>query len=72
MFYLAQQSKSDLGRLIFEVTRSHTLRHTTNTIDDRPCLGAGFIPVIRAIKRLQTYAVIHTATESALLYLLTL
>jgi hypothetical protein len=33
--------------------------------------SAGFVPVIRAIKRLQTYAVDHTATESALLYLLT-
>jgi len=31
MFYLAQHSKSELGRLIIEVTRSHTLFDTKRT-----------------------------------------
>ena len=37
MFCLEQRSTSEHGRLMVEVTRWHTLRHTTNARGDRPC-----------------------------------
>ena len=76
---MAQRTKSGLGRVIVDVSRSHTDTHFQQDVfewvispSQRPLKqkgrtslpSAGFEPAIPASKRLQTYALDRTATVS--------
>ena len=73
MFYLAQQSKSELGRLIVEVTRSHTHTHTHTHFDTQRTreMSVHALSGIRTGDPSNQGAADRTATKSVLFYLLT-